>query len=39
MEKKGRNALFFCKKVLTYAYNRRIIIIVRRERNENKRPD
>ncbi|MEH2931204.1 hypothetical protein VSQ48_15055, partial [Candidatus Ventrimonas sp. KK005] len=39
MEKKGRNALFFCKKVLIYAYNRRIIIIVRRERNENKRPD
>lgn len=38
MGNRGRNALFFCKKVLTHTYNRRIIIDVRRERNENIRP-
>ncbi len=39
MDNKGQKCSFFCKKALKYTYNGRIIIIVRRERKENKRPD
>jgi hypothetical protein len=37
--KRAEMLFFFCKKVLNYTHNRRIIVIARRKQNENKRPD
>lgn len=37
--KRAEMLFFFCKKVLNYTHNRRIIVIARRKQSENKRPD